>query len=222
MSATLGETLRAKLERRPRVDISAATARPYPEVATPDKRISVEIAGVRTTNIVIQDHAVAIERAQDVAKQGAAVLWVRSTVADALDDYHTLQAGGAPVMLHHSRFADVDRQYLDRQVLGLIGLGARRKGIVIVGTQTLEQSLDIDADLLVSDAVPADVFIQRLGRVHRHRTDTFPTAILLDPGDWEARVTSEGTPLGGPGQGWAWIYNPLAVRETVEWLRAQR
>jgi CRISPR-associated endonuclease/helicase Cas3 len=222
MSATLGETLRAKLERRPRVDISAATARPYPEVATPDKRISVEIAGVRTTNIVIQDHAVAIERAQDVAKQGAAVLWVRSTVADALDDYHTLQAGGAPVMLHHSRFADVDRQYLDRQVLGLIGLGARRKGIVIVGTQTLEQSLDIDADLLVSDAVPADVFIQRLGRLHRHRTGTFPTAILLDPGDWEARVTSQGTPLGGPGQGWAWIYNPLAVRETVEWLRAQR
>jgi hypothetical protein len=35
------------------------------------------------------------------------------------------QSVGIPVMLHHSRFADVDRQYLDRKVLGLIGLGGR-------------------------------------------------------------------------------------------------
>jgi len=44
-------------------------------------------------------------------------------------------------MLHHSRFADVDRQYLDREVLRLIGLRGHRSGIVIVGTQTLEQSI---------------------------------------------------------------------------------
>src|SRR5262249_48734112 len=148
--------------------------------------------------------------------------WIRSTVTDALDDYHAFQSAKTNVMLHHSRFADVDRQHLDREVLRLIGLNGHRTGIVIVGTQTLEQSLDIDADLLISDAVPADVLLQRLGRLHRHRSGTTLVAVLLEPGDWDERVTAEGRSLGGPGYGWAWIYNPLSVRETFEWLRTRR
>ena len=222
MSATLGETLRAKLERRPRVDISSAIARSYPEVATPEKPTPVEISETRTINVVIEDRESAIRRAREIAGEGKAVLWVRSTVNDAVDDYRAFRSVGNPVMLHHSRFADVDRQYLDRKVLGLIGLAGCRSGTVIVGTQTLEQSLDIDADLLVSDAVPADVLLQRLGRLHRHRSGTVPTAVVLNPGDWHARVTFDGKPLGAPGYGWAWVYSPLSVRETVEWLRVKR
>jgi CRISPR-associated endonuclease/helicase Cas3 len=160
-----------------------------------------------------------VKRALETAECDEAVLWIRSTVADALDDYRLFKSSHANVMLHHSRFADVDRQHLDREVLRILGPAGQRTGVVIVGTQTLEQSLDIDADLLVTDAIPADVLLQRLGRLHRHRTDTTPTAILLDPGDWNDRVRSDGRPLGGPGHGWAWVYSPLAVRETVEWLR---
>ena len=79
---------------------------------------------------------------------------------------------GGPVILHHSRYADEDRAWLDAQVLGVIGLAGQRRGVMIVGTQTLEQSLDIDADLLVTDACPADVLLQRLGRLYRHRAGT--------------------------------------------------
>jgi CRISPR-associated endonuclease/helicase Cas3 len=221
MSATLGETLRAKLEHRQRMDITAATARPYPQVSTTGTQISIEATGIRTTNVIIEDQVQALTRATAVAGRGEAVLWIRSTVADALTDYHFFQSTGVPVMLHHSRYADVDRQHLDREVLRMLGPGGQRSGIVIVGTQTLEQSLDIDADLLVTDAVPADVLLQRLGRLHRHRSGTIPTAVVLEPGDWNERVTPDGRPLGGSGHGWAWVYNPLAVRETVEWLRAR-
>jgi CRISPR-associated endonuclease/helicase Cas3 len=160
-----------------------------------------------------------VKRALETVERNEAVLWIRSTVADALDDYRAFLSSGKKVILHHSRFADIDRQYLDHEVLRILGPGGQRTGVVIVGTQTLEQSLDIDADLLVTDAIPADVFLQRLGRLHRHRTGTTPTAIVLEPGDWNERVRFDGRHLGGPGHGWAWVYSPLAVRETVEWLR---
>ncbi len=219
MSATLGETLRAKLEHRQRVDVAAAAAMQYPLVSTPSGQIPVHATGVRTTNIIIEAQNDALTRAVATIGRGEAVLWIRSTVADALDDYHAFQAAGVPVMLHHSRYADVDRQHLDREVLRVLGPDGQRSGIAIVGTQTLEQSLDIDADLLVTDAVPADVLLQRLGRLHRHRTGTTPTAVMLEPGGWNERLTTDGKPIGGAGHGWAWIYNPLAVRETGEWLR---
>jgi CRISPR-associated endonuclease/helicase Cas3 len=157
MSATLGETLRAKLERRQRIGIAAATSRPYPQVSTSHTQILVEPTSTRTTNMIIEGRTEAMTRARSAVGRDEAVLWIRSTVADALDDYHAFQTTGARVMLHHSRYADIDRQYLDHQVLQLLGLGGQRSGIIIVGTQTLEQSLDIDADLLATDAVPADV-----------------------------------------------------------------
>jgi CRISPR-associated endonuclease/helicase Cas3 len=219
MSATLGETLRAKLEGRQRIDIAAAIARPYPQVSTPTNEIKVPTPAVRTTNVVIDDHSNAMKRAIETIERNEAVLWIRSTVGDAINDYRAFKSINANAILHHSRFADVDRQHLDREVLRILGPGGQRGGVVIVGTQTLEQSLDIDADLLATDAIPADVLLQRLGRLHRHRTDTTPTAIMLEPGDLNERVTSDGRSLGGPGHGWAWIYNPLAVRETVQWLR---
>jgi CRISPR-associated endonuclease/helicase Cas3 len=219
MSATLGEALRSKLEHRARTGMVAASTRPYPQVSTLGAEIRVDVPGTRTTNLIIESQAQATTRAIAAATRGEAVLWVRSTVTDALHDYHAFQTAGALTMLHHSRYADVDRQYLDQQVVRILGVNGQRSGIIIVGTQTLEQSLDIDADLLVTDAVPADVLLQRLGRLHRHRSGTAPTAIVLEPGDWEDRVTLDGRPLGAPGHGWAWVYNPLAVRETIAWIR---
>lgn len=82
--------------------------------------------------------------------------------------------GSDEVLLTHARFMDIDRMANEQRLRALLGPGAtvrngRRPGrLVVVGTQVLEQSLDIDFDLLVTDVAPIDLVLQRLGRVHRH------------------------------------------------------
>jgi CRISPR-associated endonuclease/helicase Cas3 len=96
-------------------------------------------------------------------------------------------------------------------------------GVIAVTTQTAEQSLDIDADLLITDACPADVLLQRRGRLHRHRSTTRPTAVVIDPGDLNRYLLPKGKVVGYPGQGWAWVYNnSLSVRATLDWLNEGR
>jgi len=94
---------------------------------------------------------------------------------------------------------------------------------VAVTTQTAEQSLDVDADLLITDGCPADVLLQRLGRLHRHRSGARPTAALIDPGPLENYLAPRGKVLGQAGQGWPWVYNNLlSVRATLDWLQVHK
>jgi CRISPR-associated endonuclease/helicase Cas3 len=118
--------------------------------------------------------------AQAVA-QGARVLVVRNTVPAAVATLKALeqltQAQGGDWLfkvngvstVHHSRYSRQDRPLLDQAVEAQLGKTRQdTRGRVIIGTQTLEQSLDIDADLLITDLCPMDVLLQRLGRLHRH------------------------------------------------------
>ena len=78
------------------------------------------------------------------------------------------------VRLTHSRFMDIDRMSNERELRDLLGPestvknGKRPEKLIVVGTQVLEQSLDIDFDALITDIAPVDLVMQRLGRVHRH------------------------------------------------------
>jgi CRISPR-associated endonuclease/helicase Cas3 len=214
MSATLGEALRSPLEGRQMFALAQAIAQPYPLMTAGAQSLPTTAPG-RTVNVQIQRYSAALADAESAARAGQAVLWIRSTVANAIEDWTTLQNRDVPVLLHHSRFADDDRSYLDRQVLGVIGRQGQRRGVVIVATQTVEQSLDIDSDLLVTDACPADVMLQRVGRLYRHRQGT-PTAIVIDPGNWEVYV---GPARFEAPQRWHYVYSPLMVRATTDWLK---
>lgn len=81
---------------------------------------------------------------------------------------------GDDVILVHAAFADVDRMESESTVRAMLGPGATRangqrpKRLVVVGTQVLEQSLDIDFDVLITDVAPVDLLLQRMGRLHRH------------------------------------------------------
>ncbi len=112
--------------------------------------------------------------------EGGCVLVVRNTVARAQETYRALRTlwgdeATTQVRLLHSRFLAVDRKRREADVvaaLGPPGIGdggaPRPHRLIVVGTQVVEQSLDLDADLLVTDLAPTDLLLQRIGRLHRH------------------------------------------------------
>lgn len=120
-----------------------------------------------------------VERAVAAAEAGARVLILRNTVKAALATQraleqrarreHLFKHQGLPT-LHHSRFAPLDRRALDAQIEAVLGKDAPLAGVIVVATQTVQQSLDLNADLLFTDLCPMDVLLQRLGRLHRHDT----------------------------------------------------
>jgi CRISPR-associated endonuclease/helicase Cas3 len=114
----------------------------------------------------------ALEHAQSMAAAGAAVVWIRNTVDDCLAAAETLrQRGVETVLVFHARFAQCDRQSREMDVLHRFGKDASvddRAGWVLLSTQVVEQSLDIDFDAMISDLAPIDLLIQRVGRLWRH------------------------------------------------------
>lgn len=114
-----------------------------------------------------------------VARDGGCACWIRNTVDDATDAWRHLreQYDQDKVLLFHARFAFGDRQAIEEKVLHHFGERSgpeERSGYILVATQVVEQSLDLDFDHLVSDLAPIDLLIQRAGRLHRHKRDHRP------------------------------------------------
>lgn len=74
-----------------------------------------------------------------------------------------------PSMVLHSAFLATDRSDQEAELQAAIGKdGTRPEKLIVIGTQVLEQSLDIDFDVLYTDIAPMDLVLQRIGRLHRH------------------------------------------------------
>ncbi len=119
----------------------------------------------------VADMAEVVERIVTAAAAGAAVGWVRNAVDDAIEAAGMLRQRGLDPLLFHARFAMADRLAIEARVIERFGRDSAfeaRRGHVVVATQVIEQSLDLDFDLLVTDLAPADLVIQRAGRLWRH------------------------------------------------------
>lgn len=120
------------------------------------------------------------DRLLKVATAEGCACWIRNTVDDAREAYERLWKEapvGVEVRLLHSQFALDDRLRIEEEVLEHFGKDStreQRSGQILVATQVVEQSLDLDFDYMVSDLAPVDLLIQRAGRLHRHQRDFRP------------------------------------------------
>jgi CRISPR-associated endonuclease/helicase Cas3 len=189
LSATLSAGRRAEFLNAYRSGVPGAEGsgvvrdvRDYPLITVADA------TGVRTSAVPSVDAPVPvrvdfgsdddralIELVRAAGAEGGVIGVVRNTVRRAQATAALLRGefGRDTVTLTHSRFVAVDRMAKESTLRGELGpprSGRRRDGLrIVVGTQVLEQSLDIDVDLLITDLAPVDLILQRIGRLHRHR-----------------------------------------------------
>lgn len=257
MSATLGSAARTTWlgGRQPKIEaFEVAVARPYPAVWTnvrPTMPQSPQHSAERQKPVRMEltatmAPAVTAEAALHAARHGARVLVIRNTVKRANETLAALEELVTPAdarllfratldgvaTLHHSRFAGTDRKLLDKAAEVALKPDPTRtpSGLIIIGTQTLEQSLDIDADLLVTDLCPIDVLLQRIGRLHRHvlpRPHGFeiPRCIVMTPEQGLAPLLApafdNGLGAWKDGGALAGVYRDVCVLELTQNLVAQ-
>ena len=187
LSATLTQERRSKL-----LGVTSQSAA-YPLItAQPNNGALTEISVISIPDAVVsishQQDANAIEEALNRAAAGQQVLWIENTVSEAREIFKKLAARTHDMNVNcgllHSRFTKVDRAYNEKIWVTHFGKdGAKtrhQKGRILVGTQVLEQSLDIDADFLVSRIAPTDMLLQRLGRLWRHSETQRPSSALRE------------------------------------------
>lgn len=174
----------------------------------------IKLPATRTLNIEVELTAhreTAYARLEAVHRAGGCGLFILNTVDRAMAAYAALagRIGQENFILFHARFALADRLDIERRVLDIFGKDAApeaRRGKVLIATQVVEQSLDIDADVVVTELAPMELLIQRAGRCQRHqdrtwRPEGFPRPSLLvvspDPAaepdpDWGKKELGKG------------------------------
>ena len=148
---------------------------------------------------------------EDVVQKGQCACWIRNTVTDARESYRQLKGNHPdwPITLFHARFALKDRLDIEGEVLKRFGNRsgmAERRGQILIASPVVEQSLDLDFDLMVSDLAPIDLVIQRAGRLCRHRRD------------------AQGKPIEGQdqrGEPMLYLFAPEPVEQPMDdWFEA--
>ena len=167
----------------------------YPLITTAcDGLITETVAEstVKGKNVTVEwnGHDSIADIIQNYNTENATVGVILNTVRRAQETYSDLkkELPEADILLIHSRFTCFRRSELESAVLERAGKNSSSRGnnlTIIVGTQVIEQSLDIDFDLLLTDICPVDLLIQRIGRLHRHERTrpsnlSEPHCVILD------------------------------------------
>jgi len=160
-------------------------------------------------------------------RQKAAIIWVCNTVARAQEIFRRakgyLPEGLADVELLHSLFLPWQRYEKESRWANRLGRDSNVRGpSLLVATQVVEQSVDLDADLLITELAPTDMLLQRIGRLWRHqrkeRPSSQPECWIIDSNCLEAADASQFRQVLG---GSAKVYAPYVLYRTARLLAAR-
>lgn len=170
---------------------------------------------------MVHDERQIYELIRQAEAQARCLCWIRNTVADARSAYRELRARynipAEKIGLFHARFTLSDRLNIEEKVIENFGKGSdarQRKGRILIATQVVEQSLDLDFDVLISDLAPIDLIIQRAGRLCRHVRDRLGNRICkpgaVDERDIPVFYVLGPEPLAGIHEDWYRSFFPRA------------
>lgn len=231
LSATLTEKARCALLSLPFEEERGDAA--YPRISVRAGGGSVEerhppSLPEKRVRIAHPDRETALAKALELACRGAQILWVCNTVARAQEDFaafRTLASTLSPppdMGLLHSRFPFFRREELERKWMTRLGPdGDRRRGAILVSTQIVEQSVDLDADVLFSELAPADMLLQRMGRLWRHPRKSRPVeepcfCLLREAEDCARFRQMEAASIRAVLGEKAFVYDPYVLLRTLE------
>ena len=184
LSATLTRARRRELIAAAHGQPESATSLGYPLVTVVKENspiVEVEVAAPKPRTLKLKTVPLSedeiLNECVERAESGQHVLYLRNTVAEAQQTYRKAKgftrAGLTAVATLHSRYPFFRRQELEEHWLKR--LGKKRvhdeTGSLLIATQVVEQSVDIDLDFIVSDLAPTDMLLQRMGRLWRHERE---------------------------------------------------
>lgn len=189
-----------------------------------NRKYRIDFHKIPTRSDFIGGRTKILNEALKRVKRGELVLWIENTVSDSQEVYNWFNQHLSDIGLLNSWFTNKDREINETKWVSLYGKdGKRDKGMLLVSTQVCEQSIDIDADFLVTALCPTDMLLQRLGREHRHyklfKRNYTPECVILYP---EA-LESYNTDSRGGELIWeyrdvvgssAWVYSSYVLKRT--------
>ncbi len=199
LSATLSAKQRVEMiEAYGAADTELGTDTPYPLITVVDMEKKVSkiksdassswTLKVETPEGLLGNAKKTAVKAVELVKDDGCCCVILNTVKQAQAVFKELEAIKFPAeerLLFHARFAASDREEITQKVLDLFGKGRwkgedderrfippnRPKKYILVATQVVEQSLDVDFDHMISELAPIDLLLQRSGRIKRHSRD---------------------------------------------------
>jgi len=200
----------------------------YPQITTAfqDGRIEqIRVPGsykrmcvrIELLNILLSEEEIA-RTALEKSKDGGCICVLVNTIQRAQTVFKLLNElcedeGSLRLFLFHARFTAKRRQEIESECLRLFGPDheSRPKRAILVATQVVEQSLDIDFDAMITDIAPIDLLLQRAGRLHRH-ADTCRPIALTEP------VLTVLLPKDENYQAAEYVYYKILLSRTAEVL----
>ena len=179
------------------------------EKTVKNMQVSVELLSV------LNDPEKIAGKAMELTEGGGCICVLMNTVRQAQRVYTALEGGfDGDLMLFHAQFPAVQRKKIEEDCIRKFGKDKsnRPSKAILVATQVVEQSLDVDFDAMLTAVAPIDLVLQRMGRIFRH-DDTIRPPHLQNPSQFI--LIPDGNDFGVDG----YVYPEVLLQQTVQVLK---